>query len=122
MVNLQVGHIVINAVNPQLLAEFYQKLLGGKTVDYGNGYIGLDRSPIFPALLFQQADAPAAHPGWVHLDLVPPEEAQNEAGLAAIKEIITQAGGRLVEERGDSNFRWIVFEDIEHNPFCIPIS
>jgi len=122
MLTLAVGHIVINSVDPSALADFYLKLLGGKKVDYGNGYIGIDRAPTFPALLFQQADAPAVKPGWMHIDLVLPESARNAAGAAEIKAHIGQASGRFIEIRSDSNFTWMVFEDPDGNPFCIPTS
>jgi len=117
---LLLGHIVINSQHPKELAEFYAKLLGGEVLDYGNGYIGINHNNQLPALLFQQSDGTSQQPAWVHLDFTLPEPAQNREGFEAAKQEIMALGGKFIEQRGDSNFRWAVFEDPDGNPFCIP--
>jgi len=120
MTFLSVGQVTINSVHPKKLAEFYAKIFGGTIADYGNGYIGINNEEGRAGFLFQQADKPSLEPGWIHLDCILPEEARNKAGYDAAVKAITDAGGKLIEERGDSNFSWTVFEDPDGNPFCIP--
>ena len=119
-------------MDPRKLAEFYVTVFGGVVRDFGNGYIAVtpedndqtgSRRPrmepvpglIVGNFLFQQADAPSPAPGWVHLDCQLADGGDREAAISAV----VAAGGKFVENRGDSNFSWTVLEDPEGNPFCV---
>ena len=112
MALVAVNCVTINALDPWTLAGFWAGLVGGTPRGTGNGYVLVEPGQGRVPLLFQQADEPAGQPGWIHLDCGVPDR------TAAVDEI-RRRGGRLVENRSDSNGSWTVMADPEGNPFCI---
>lgn len=107
---LSLAFVTINAVDPRRIAEFYATLLGGEIEAYDESFlvVKLD-GPV--SLHVQCVDTPAAQPGWVHLDF---EAGDRDETIRAVLD----AGGSLVETRGDEAFSWVVMTDPEGNPFC----
>jgi predicted enzyme related to lactoylglutathione lyase len=112
MAILTVNCVTINALDPRALAGFWSGLVGGTPRDTGNGYVLVDSGQGGVPLLFQRADEPTRQPGWIHLDC-------DVADRAAAVDEIRRLGGRLIEQRSDSNGSWTVMADPEGNPFCI---
>ena len=112
MALVDVHCVTINALDPAALAGFWAALTGGTPRDAGNGFVVVEPAEGSMRLLFQKAERPTPEPGWIHLDCNVPDQA------AAVTEIC-RLGGRVVEQRSDSNGEWIVMADPEGNPFCI---
>lgn len=108
---LSVDCVTVNSRDPWSLAAFWAALVGGVPRDAGNRFVLVDPGEGRTRLLFQQADAPAAAPGWIHLDC---SAADREATIAEVERL----GGRLIERRGDSHGDWVVLADPDGNPFC----
>lgn len=65
---MKIFSVVINAIDPPLLAKFWQQSLGGVRTDQGD-YILLEVPSGGPRILFQKVSRHDHAPGRFHLDL-----------------------------------------------------
>ncbi len=105
--------VVMNAISPFALAQFWQQALGGTLTEEGD-YVLLEVSAGGPRILFQQVHGHAHTPGRFHLDL-------DTTGSTMVSEAerLIVAGARHLNTREDGRYAWITLADPEGNPFCI---
>jgi hypothetical protein len=105
--------VAVDSTDPPALAAFWQRLLGGRTIDDANGAGSGDTllSGGLVEVIFMRVPSPKAGKNRLHLDL-------RAADLAAAVAAALEAGAT----RADDVYvgpRWQVLRDPEGNEFCI---
>jgi catechol 2,3-dioxygenase-like lactoylglutathione lyase family enzyme len=105
--------VAVDSADPPALAAFWQRLLGGRTVDDANGPGSGDTmlSGGLVEVIFMQVPEPKAGKNRLHLDL-------RAADLDTAVAFALQAGAT----RADDVYvgpRWQVLRDPEGNEFCV---
>lgn len=108
---------VVDARDPDALAAFWGRALGGTVGDVwtdarGTRFVQLDLAPGRPCLLFQTAPDPAGS-GAVHLDVAPGPGGDQRAEV----ERLCADGATVVSD--DADLPWAVLADPEGNRFCV---
>ncbi len=104
--------VVIDAVDPEVVARFWQRLLGGELVRTPNGDVDLQGGPI--RVYFQQVkDDVKSGKNRVHLDLRVPIEVRRQAVERAVALGATRADDIYL---GDD---FQVLRDPAGNEFCL---
>ncbi len=123
--NASIHVLVMDASNPEELATFYAKLLGGTLKADPNGSGFSVNSPSFPLPLVFQLDEDYTRPVWpgtkgdqlqmMHLDI------QVENRVKAM-EYALSLGATMPEEQfcqPDWDFQWVTLLDPAGHPFCL---
>jgi glyoxalase superfamily protein len=105
--------VSLDCADPDVLADFYLKLLGGEMLWRSAGSVGIRVPGVVLAAQRVAGYRPPAWPGssLVHLDLTPGEEMERAAARAV------EAGAVLSAHQPDP--RWRVLLDPAGHPFCI---
>jgi hypothetical protein len=114
-----VREIVLNSPDPQALAAFWARLVGGQPLEWYAGWVTLEPPPHGQRLSFQQSeDAPGEG---VHLDVLVED-------LEAAHGVVTRAGGTFLEERWSPRpgpegeaVPWRVYADPHGHRFCLVV-
>jgi predicted enzyme related to lactoylglutathione lyase len=101
--------VAVDAADPPALAEFWQRLVGGRAEDDEDGDTMLSGGLV--DLIFMRVAEPKAGKNRVHLDL-------RAADHAAAVEFAREAGATLANDVYEGP-RWQVLRDPEGNEFCI---
>ncbi len=111
-----VGSVVINAVDHDVLMEFWRLLLGVEVAQSAPPYY----TRLAPqreggiSVSIQGVENPTPGRNRVHLDTAVPD-------LDAAVQRIEALGGAFLEDHEVSGFRWKVMADPEGNEFCISV-
>lgn len=111
--------LVIDCEDPDLLAGFYQELLGMIRVEEDPDWITIGDAADRPAVAFQRVDRlvkpqwpDAEHPQQMHVDVMVPDLDAAEARVLAL--------GAAGLGAGTGSFR--VYADPAGHPFCLVLS
>ena len=111
--------LVIDCEDPDLLAGFYQELLGMVRVEEDPDWITIGDAADRPAVAFQRVDRlvlpqwpDADHPQQMHVDAMVPDLDAAEAQVLKLGATSLNAGGK--------SFR--VYTDPSGHPFCLVLS
>ena len=108
--------LVIDCKNPQVLASFYQELLGYVRVQDDPGWVVIGKSEDQPGLAFQRIEN-YVHPTWPH-DKVPTQMHLDirVSSLESASQEAIRLGATLLS---DTEKVFWVFSDPEGHPFCL---
>jgi len=117
-----IREVVLNSSDPASLARFWADLLGGKPVQWYEGWVTLEPPPHGQRLSFQKSDDSAdLNPGPAHFDIL-------VADLEEAHVRVLAAGGSFVMERWSPRpgpdgepVRWRVYRDPDQHPFCLVV-
>jgi 4a-hydroxytetrahydrobiopterin dehydratase len=105
--------LALDVVDPVAVREFWREALGYVEVPVADGTIELhDPAGIAPRVWFQTMDPPRSGRDRFHLDLY-----RSRDDVAALRERLVAAGGRLVSEEHAPD--WWVMADAEGNIACV---
>ncbi|GGS44420.1 MULTISPECIES: VOC family protein [Actinokineospora] len=107
----RLDQLVIDCLEPAVLARFWAGLLGGDVVDRASGWSHTD-PPGFPRLAFQPVPDPRTTKNRLHLDVEVDDiraAAETAVGLGA-----QRMGGLMSDAKGSFQ----VMRDPEGNEFC----
>jgi predicted enzyme related to lactoylglutathione lyase len=110
---LSVVNITFDSADPDRLAEWWARAVGGTVNALAPGFFVTVDRPDGPGLAFQKVGDPTPGKNRVHIDFTAPDmeaEVTRLVGLGA-----TETG------RGEAgpDFRWVVLADPDGNAFCI---
>lgn len=110
----KIGSVVINAIDHDLLVEFWSKLLDVEvTRSFPPHFTWLaPQREGGISLAIQRVDNPTEGRNRVHLDTAVPDLDEAVARIESL-------GGSFVEDHEVSGFQWKVMADPEGNEFCI---
>jgi len=107
--------VVIDCRSPQVLADFWSRILGWRVVDVGDeGWIEIgDGDRNGTNMLFEPVEEPKAGKNRVHVDL-------NPLGVEQTDELDRLLGlGAVRVDIGQGEQTWVVLADPEGNEFCL---
>jgi predicted enzyme related to lactoylglutathione lyase len=109
----ELAYIIIDCHEPELLAEFWGKLLGLPTTQKSHPYVDLaPASDSSPVISFQKVNEDKNVKNRLHLDIKVEE-------LKEATERIQALGGKLIKICIEDPYEWRVMADPEDNEFCI---
>jgi predicted enzyme related to lactoylglutathione lyase len=108
--NVEIVDIVIDCTDPELVATFWESLLGRPIVGRKGPYVWLKRLRDGAGLGFQRVVEPKMGKNRVHLDISGPD-------ISALKDRIEALGGQQIHEYDEGGF--LVMADPEGNEFCV---
>lgn len=109
----RIATIMVNAVDPGRLAQFWADLLGTAVSSRFEQFVWLEPAGTgAPQLAFQQVQDPTEGRRRLHLDIHGPDP-------AALRARAESLGARFVEGNDIGDFHWDVMQDPEGNEFCI---
>lgn len=117
-----IREIVLNTSDPVALSAFWAKLVGGKPVEWYDGWITLEPPPHGQRLSFQiTQDHQDSHVTTVHFDVLVED-------LEKAHEAVLSAGGEYLEERWSPRpgpdgepVPWRVYADPAGHRFCLVV-
>jgi hypothetical protein len=114
-----IREIVLNTPDPQALAAFWARLVGGEPVEWYDGWVTLEPPPHGQRLSFQRAETGGE--SGVHFDVMVED-------LDAGHDAVVSAGGEYLEERwsprpgpGGQPVPWRVYADPAGHRFCLVV-
>lgn len=113
MTTLKIAAVVINAIDLELVADFWKRLLEVEERNRVPGFVWLERQPgASLSLAVQQVDDPTEGRNRLHLDI-------GSSDATATRERVLELGGSQLEQHELGGFSWTVYADPEGNEFCI---
>ncbi len=106
------GYIIINATASEKLAKFWSIVTGRELGDVSPPYIDLPSTNNEDGVTISIQQVPDQESLGMHIDIVVDDIDE------AIQQII-DLGGKLVEEKSEGNWRWVVMQDPDGNRFCL---
>jgi glyoxalase len=106
------GYIIINAINSEKSAKFWSAVTGRELGDVSPPYIDLPSTNNEDGVTISIQQVPDQESLGIHIDIVVDDIDE------AIQQII-DLGGKLVEEKSEGNWRWVVMQDPDGNRFCL---
>ncbi|MFJ4849581.1 MULTISPECIES: VOC family protein [unclassified Streptomyces] len=106
---MQVNALIVDATDPERLAEFWSELLGRPVVGRMGPYVWLRRENGL-GLGFQRTSEAKSGKNRMHFDITSPFPAAEQQRVETL-------GGRRLEQYDDGGF--LVMADPEGNEFCI---
>ena len=114
-----IREIVLNTPEPESLATFWARLLGGTPVEWYDGWVTLEPPPHGQRLSFQRGEHSAG--ASVHFDVLVDD-------LEAAHATVLAAGGEYVAERWSPRpepdcrpVPWRVYADPDGHQFCLVV-
>jgi len=113
---------VLNTPDPEALAAFWARLVGGTPVEWYDGWVTLEPPPHGQRLSFQRSSTGTEDsPARAHFDVLVDD-------LELAHDAVMGAGGTYIEERwsrrpgpGDEPIPWRVYTDPDGHPFCLVV-
>ncbi len=107
------GAVMIDTVDPAPLVAFWTALLGTEVAYETEDFVWLRRnSPDGIGLAFQRVPEAKGVKNRGHVDFVAPD-------IDEVRARVEELGGRLLFDRTNDDFRWLVLADPEGNEFCV---
>jgi predicted enzyme related to lactoylglutathione lyase len=106
---MDINCVIIDAADPERLAEFWSALLDRPVRDRSGPYVWLERRNGL-GMGFQRAETAQAGKNRLHLDLESADPVAEQSRIEAL-------GGRRLTEYADGGF--LVMADPEGNEFCV---
>ena len=114
-----IREIVLNTPDPQALAAFWARLVGGEPVEWYDGWVTLEPPPHGQRLSFQRAES--GGDGGVHFDVLVED-------LDAGHDVVVAAGGEYLDEHRSPRpgpegqpVPWRVYADPAGHRFCLVV-
>jgi predicted enzyme related to lactoylglutathione lyase len=106
--------LVLDAADPEALADFWTQALGLERLGSAGSYVYLESKGTLPKLLLQRVGEPKVGKNRMHLDI---KAEDVDAEVARLESI----GAKRLEGRDhcEQGCRWIVMADPEGNEFCV---
>lgn len=105
-------NIIINAINSEKSAKFWSIVTGRELGDVSPPYVDLPSTNNEDEVTISIQQVPDKESLGMHIDIVVDDIDK------AIQQII-DLGGKLVEEKAEGNWRWVVMQDPDGNTFCL---
>ncbi len=113
MSEIRMAAIVINAVEPDRVADFWKALLEVGERQRIPGFVWLERSAgSGVSLAVQHVEEPTEGRNRMHLDF-------GATDIERARRRVIDLGGTEVERHAMGDFEWVVFADPEGNEFCV---
>jgi predicted enzyme related to lactoylglutathione lyase len=113
MTTRKMAAIVLNAIDLELVANFWKDYLEVGERHRVPGFVWLERQQgASISLAVQQVDEPTAGRNRVHIDFGTDDAAAERAR-------ILELGGTALEQHEIAGFQWTVYADPEGNEFCV---
>ena len=117
-----IREIVLNSPDPEAVAAFWARVVGGSPVEWYDGWVTLEPPPHGQRLSFQRSDSPTDHSAvGMHFDVLVDD-------LERAHDIVVRAGGTYIEERwsprqdpGGRPVPWRVYADPDGHRFCLVV-
>ena len=110
---LTLGMVTTDTTDPIGLASWWSEQFGAEIADpFGGTFVLVSGGTLPLTIAFQLVTEPTPGKNRLHFDLTAPD-------LDAEVDRLVSAGARLVERRGDENFRWVTLADPIGNEFCV---
>ena len=110
--SLEWEQVVVAAVDPVVLGQWWCSALGWVVVDAGPLVFEIQRErDVWPGILFLPVDEPKPAKNRLHIDLRPDDQA------AEVERLIALGAKRVDIGQGDAS--WVVLADPEGNEFCV---
>jgi hypothetical protein len=117
-----IREIVLNSPEPEALAGFWARLVGGAPVEWYDGWVTLEPPPHGQRLSFQRSDTPTEDSVvGVHFDVLVDD-------LDIAHDRVVRAGGTYIEEHwsprqdpGGQPVPWRVYADPDGHRFCLVV-
>ncbi len=117
-----IREIVLNSPDPEALAAFWARLVGGTPVAWYDGWITLEPAPHGQRLSFQRSYTESDYSDTgVHFDVLVDD-------MDSAHERVLSAGGEYIERRwspkpepGDESIPWRVYADPDGHRFCLVV-
>ncbi|MFF9624778.1 VOC family protein [Streptomyces griseosporeus] len=106
---LRINALIVDATDPERLAEFWSEMLGRPVVGRTGPYVWLQRHSGL-GLGFQRTDESKSGKNRMHFDITSPDPSAEQRRVEAL-------GGRRLREYAAGGF--LVMADPEGNEFCI---
>lgn len=108
----RVGYLIINSTDSKESAKFWSAVTGRELGDVSPPYIDLPSTNNEDGVTISIQQVPDQESLGMHIDIVVDDIDE------AIQQIV-DLGGKLVEERSEGNWRWVVMQDPDGNRFCL---
>jgi len=115
--------IIVDCLDPKLVAEFWRQVLGYEITDESEGLVEIapgtvdvqahGRRPAAPAIVFVPVPEPKTVKDRLHIDVNPLGVTQEEE----VERLIGLGARRIDIGQGDVS--WVVMADPEGNEFCV---
>jgi hypothetical protein len=116
-----IREIVLNTVEPEALARFWARLLGGTPTEWYDGWVTLEPPPNGQRLSFQQVESGGGDEQSVHFDVLVDD-------LEGAHAAVLDAGGTHLGEhtsprpgRDGETVPWRVYADPDGHRFCLVV-
>jgi len=106
------GYVIINATDSEKSAKFWSAVTGRELGDVSPPYIDLPSTNNEDGVTISIQQVPDQESLGIHIDIMVDDIDE------AIQQII-DLGGKLVEEKSEGNWRWVVMQDPDGNRFCL---
>ena len=111
--SLRWEQVVVEAVDPTALGQWWAEALGWDVVDQDEFVFEIQPAPDqFPGILFLRVDGEKSAENRLHLDFRPDDQAAEVERLLGL-------GARRVEIGQGEDVSWVVMADPEDNEFCV---
>ena len=108
----RVGDIIVDCNDPELLADFWSKVLGYRVFARDGTGVAIRGATVSPDILFIRVSEPKTTKNRLHFDVCPTDRGQEDE-LARLLDV----GARRSNIVGSGS--WVVLEDPEGNEFCL---
>lgn len=108
----RVGYVIINSTDSEKSAKFWSAVTGREPGDISPPYTDLSPTSDEGGVTISVQQVSDKESLGMHVDIVVDNIDE------AIQQII-DLGGKLVEEKTEGNWRWVVMQDPDGNRFCL---
>lgn len=113
METIKMAAVVINAVDPERVADFWKALLDVGERHRSPGFVWLERQPgASLSIAIQQVADPTEGRNRLHIDF-------GSSDATATRSRVLELDGEELEQHEIEGFQWTVFADPEGNEFCV---